>query len=95
MFNETFFLLLFISGNLVMALIMALMVITSIMMTMVITMILMAMMAVPTNCTFPARWEGSWFLSGYQQSIHIKGSQFSYRGRCAASDGNKYLIVDE
>ncbi|XP_061397661.1 uncharacterized protein LOC133333366 [Musca vetustissima] len=50
---------------------------------------------VPTNCTFPARWEGSWFLSGYQQSIHIKGSQFSYRGRCAASDGNKYLIVDE
>ncbi|XP_073819470.1 argus isoform X2 [Musca autumnalis] len=50
---------------------------------------------VPTNCTFPAHWEGSWFLSGYQQSIHIKGSQFSYRGRCAASDGNKYLIVDE
>ncbi|KAH8360056.1 hypothetical protein KR093_010413 [Drosophila rubida] len=49
----------------------------------------------PTNCTFPARWEGSWFLSGYQQSIHIKGSQFSYRGRCAAYDGNKYLIVDE
>ncbi|XP_030562711.1 uncharacterized protein LOC115764020 isoform X2 [Drosophila novamexicana] len=49
----------------------------------------------PTNCTFPARWEGSWFLSGYQQSIHIKGSQFSYRGRCAAIDGNKYLIVDE
>ncbi|ALC45334.1 CG16791 [Drosophila busckii] len=49
----------------------------------------------PTNCTFPARWEGSWFLSGYQQSIHIKGSQFSYRGRCAASDGNKYLIVDD
>ncbi|KAH8407965.1 hypothetical protein KR222_005861, partial [Zaprionus bogoriensis] len=49
----------------------------------------------PTNCTFPARWEGSWFLSGYQQSIHIKGSQFSYRGRCAAADGNKYLIVDE
>ncbi|TMW48468.1 hypothetical protein DOY81_006450, partial [Sarcophaga bullata] len=50
---------------------------------------------VPTNCTFPARWEGSWFLSGYQQSIHIKGSQFSYRGKCVASDGNKYLIVDE
>ncbi|XP_018790346.1 PREDICTED: uncharacterized protein LOC108969832 isoform X4 [Bactrocera latifrons] len=50
---------------------------------------------VPTNCTFPARWEGSWFLSCYQQSIHIKGSQFSYRGKCAASDGNKYLIVDE
>lgn len=48
-----------------------------------------------SNCTFPPRWEGSWFLSGYQQSIHIKGSQFSYRGKCAASDGNKYLIVDE
>jgi len=53
------------------------------------------LLAAPTNCTFPQRWEGSWFLSGYQQSIHIKGSQFSYRGRCAASDGNKYLIVDE
>ncbi|XP_037944685.1 uncharacterized protein LOC119677419 isoform X2 [Teleopsis dalmanni] len=48
-----------------------------------------------SNCTFPARWEGSWFLSGYQQPIHIKGSQFSYRGKCAASEGNKYLIVDE
>lgn len=47
------------------------------------------------NCTFPQRWEGSWFLSGYQQSIHIKGSQFSYRGKCTASEGNKYLIVDE
>ncbi|KAL5284050.1 hypothetical protein ACFFRR_006368 [Megaselia abdita] len=51
--------------------------------------------APPTNCAFPQRWEGSWFLSGYQQSIQIKGSQFSYRGKCAASDGNKYLLVDE
>ncbi|XP_055374625.1 uncharacterized protein LOC129607572 [Condylostylus longicornis] len=50
---------------------------------------------VPTNCTFPQKWEGSWFLSGYQQSIHIKGSLFSYRGKCTAADGNKYLIVDE
>ncbi|XP_055375141.1 uncharacterized protein LOC129607905 isoform X2 [Condylostylus longicornis] len=47
------------------------------------------------ECTFPPLWEGSWFLSGYQQSVHIKGSQFSYRGKCKAAEGNKYLIVDE
>ncbi|XP_037912668.1 uncharacterized protein LOC119652536 isoform X4 [Hermetia illucens] len=50
---------------------------------------------VASNCTFPSRWEGTWFLSGYQQSVHIRGSQFSYRGKCAASDGNKYLIVND
>lgn len=48
-----------------------------------------------TNCTFPQRWEGSWFLSGNQQPVFIKGSTLSFRGKCVASDGDKFLIVDE
>ncbi|XP_055321818.1 uncharacterized protein LOC129577954 isoform X3 [Sitodiplosis mosellana] len=48
-----------------------------------------------SNCTFPQRWEGSWFLSGNQQPIFIKGNTLSFRGKCMASDGDKFLIVDE
>lgn len=48
-----------------------------------------------SNCTFPQRWEGSWFLSGNQQPIYIKENTLSFRGRCMASDGDKFLIVDE
>ncbi|XP_037029362.1 uncharacterized protein LOC119069418 isoform X3 [Bradysia coprophila] len=48
-----------------------------------------------TNCTFPQRWEGSWFLSGNQQPVFIKGSTLSFRGKCVASDGDKFLIVDD
>lgn len=48
-----------------------------------------------SNCTFPERWEGSWFLSGNQQPIFIKGNTLSFRGKCMASDGDKFLIVDE
>ncbi|XP_031633309.1 uncharacterized protein LOC116347051 isoform X3 [Contarinia nasturtii] len=48
-----------------------------------------------SNCTFPQRWEGSWFLSGNQQPIFIKGNTLSFRGKCMASDGDKFLIVDD
>lgn len=48
-----------------------------------------------TGCTFPARWEGSWFLSGNQQPVHIKGSTLSFRGKCIATEGDKFLVVDE
>ncbi|XP_059620762.1 uncharacterized protein LOC132263675 isoform X2 [Phlebotomus argentipes] len=47
-----------------------------------------------SNCTFPQRWEGSWFQSGLQP-IHIKGSVLSFRGKCVASDGDKFLMVDD
>lgn len=48
-----------------------------------------------TGCTFPARWEGSWFLSGNQQPVFIKGSTLSFRGKCIASEGDKFLVADE
>ncbi|XP_055678392.1 uncharacterized protein LOC129787100 isoform X2 [Lutzomyia longipalpis] len=47
-----------------------------------------------SNCTFPQRWEGSWFQSGLQP-IYIKGSILSFRGKCVASDGDKFLMVDD
>nr|XP_029723491.1 uncharacterized protein LOC109416067 isoform X2 [Aedes albopictus] len=48
-----------------------------------------------TGCTFPKRWEGRWFQSGVQQEITIEGSTLSTRGRCIASDGDKFLLVNE
>uniref|UniRef100_A0A336MFF1 CSON014129 protein n=1 Tax=Culicoides sonorensis TaxID=179676 RepID=A0A336MFF1_CULSO len=45
-----------------------------------------------SGCTFPSRWEGSWFQSGVPQPIHIKGNMLSNRGKCVASDGDKYLL---
>lgn len=48
-----------------------------------------------SNCTFPQRWEGTWFQSGLQQPIVIKGSKLSFRGTCIASDGDKFLMADE
>ncbi|XP_063707345.1 uncharacterized protein LOC134836085 isoform X2 [Culicoides brevitarsis] len=46
-----------------------------------------------SGCTFPSRWEGSWFQSGVPAPIHIKGSVITNRGRCIASDGDKFLLV--
>lgn len=46
-----------------------------------------------SGCTFPSRWEGSWFQSGVPAPIHIKGSVLSNRGKCVASDGDKFLLV--
>lgn len=48
-----------------------------------------------TGCTFPKRWEGRWFQSGVQQEITIEGSTLSTRGRCIASEGDKFLLVNE
>ena len=48
-----------------------------------------------SNCLFPQRWEGSWFQSGVPQKIDIQGSVLSNRGRCIASDGDKFLLVNE
>lgn len=47
------------------------------------------------RCVFPQKWEGSWFQSGIQQPIDIKNSALGNRGRCIASDGDKFLIVKE
>ncbi|KAG5672928.1 hypothetical protein PVAND_003016 [Polypedilum vanderplanki] len=48
-----------------------------------------------TNCVFPSQWNGSWFQSGEQQPITFSGSIMSSRGRCVASDGDKFLLVNE
>lgn len=47
-----------------------------------------------TGCAFPKRWEGQWFQSGVQQPITIEGSTLSTRGRCIASEGDKFLLVN-
>ncbi|XP_053676794.1 uncharacterized protein LOC128726968 [Anopheles nili] len=46
------------------------------------------------GCAFPKRWEGQWFQSGVQQPITIEGSTLSTRGRCIASEGDKFLLVN-
>lgn len=47
------------------------------------------------SCRFPSRWEGQWFQSGVRQGITIQHNKLSNKGRCVASDGEKYLVVDE
>uniref|UniRef100_A0A1Y1M8S9 Uncharacterized protein n=1 Tax=Photinus pyralis TaxID=7054 RepID=A0A1Y1M8S9_PHOPY len=46
-------------------------------------------------CFFPERWEGTWFQSGVRQPIIIEGPRLSSKGRCIASEGDKFLVVDE
>lgn len=46
------------------------------------------------SCTFPQRWEGTWFLSGHQP-IHIKGSSLSFRGKCVQTDGGDKFLMEE
>ncbi|CAO1439869.1 unnamed protein product [Diamesa serratosioi] len=48
-----------------------------------------------SNCVFKPQWEGSWFISGVPQTIDIEGSTMSNRGRCIASDGDKFLMVEK
>lgn len=45
------------------------------------------------TCVFPEKWQGYWFQSGVRQSIQIHDNKFSTKGKCIASDGDKFLIV--
>nr|XP_018905073.1 PREDICTED: uncharacterized protein LOC109035778 isoform X1 [Bemisia tabaci]XP_018905074.1 PREDICTED: uncharacterized protein LOC109035778 isoform X1 [Bemisia tabaci] len=47
------------------------------------------------KCTFPSRWEGTWFQSGVRSPITIQDNKLSNKGRCLASEGDKFLVVDE
>ncbi|XP_046477928.1 uncharacterized protein [Neodiprion pinetum] len=47
------------------------------------------------ECTFPSRWEGSWFQSGVYQPITVSRNIFSSKGRCLHNEGDKFLLVDE
>ncbi|XP_047352696.1 uncharacterized protein LOC124950285 [Vespa velutina] len=46
------------------------------------------------ECTFPPRWEGTWFQSGVRQSIVISRNELSSKGRCLHNEGDKFLLVD-
>ncbi|KAK6640074.1 hypothetical protein RUM43_008351 [Polyplax serrata] len=46
-------------------------------------------------CRFPGKWEGTWFQSGVRSPITIEMNQLSSKGRCLASDGDKFLVVDD
>jgi len=58
------------------------------------TILLLSLFAASSNCVFPQQWEGSWFQSGVPQPIEIEGSAMSNRGKCIASDGDKFLMVE-
>ncbi|XP_012221678.1 uncharacterized protein [Linepithema humile] len=47
------------------------------------------------ECSFPARWEGSWFQSGVRQSIQIFKNELSTKGKCLHNEGDKFLLVDQ
>ncbi|XP_011495489.1 PREDICTED: uncharacterized protein LOC105360309 [Ceratosolen solmsi marchali] len=47
------------------------------------------------ECTFPSRWEGTWFQSGVRQSIVISKNILSSKGNCLHNEGDKFLLVDE
>ncbi|XP_049823135.1 uncharacterized protein LOC109604502 [Aethina tumida] len=47
------------------------------------------------QCFFPKHWEGNWFQSGVRQPVLIEGSRLSTKGRCLASEGDKFVMLDE
>lgn len=50
---------------------------------------------VEPGCRFPSRWTGTWFQSGVRQPIIIQDSRLSAKGRCIATEGDKFLLVDD
>lgn len=46
-------------------------------------------------CRFPPKWEGTWFQSGVRTPITIELNRLSNKGRCLASEGDKFLVVDD
>ncbi|XP_076278843.1 uncharacterized protein LOC143208348 [Lasioglossum baleicum] len=47
------------------------------------------------ECTFPPRWEGTWFQSGVTHPIMISKNELSGKGRCLHNEGDKFLLVNE
>ncbi|RLU19343.1 hypothetical protein DMN91_007900 [Ooceraea biroi] len=47
------------------------------------------------ECSFPAKWEGTWFQSGVRQSIVISKNELSTKGSCLHNEGDKFLLVDQ
>ncbi|KAL0277854.1 UNVERIFIED_CONTAM: hypothetical protein PYX00_004987 [Menopon gallinae] len=46
-------------------------------------------------CRFPSKWEGTWFQSGVRTPITIELNRLSNKGRCLASEGDKFLVVGD
>ncbi|CAK9815402.1 hypothetical protein ANTQUA_LOCUS8420 [Anthophora quadrimaculata] len=47
------------------------------------------------ECTFPPKWEGTWFQSGVRQPIVISRNELSSKGKCLHNEGDKFLLVDQ
>ena len=47
------------------------------------------------ECTFPPKWEGTWFQSGVRQPIVISRNELSSKGRCLHNEVDKFLLVDQ
>ncbi|XP_076238289.1 uncharacterized protein LOC143181646 [Calliopsis andreniformis] len=47
------------------------------------------------ECTFPLRWEGTWFQSGVTHPIVISRNELSGKGRCLHNEGDKFLLVNQ
>lgn len=47
------------------------------------------------ECTFPVRWEGTWFQSGVTHPIVISRNELSGKGRCLHNEGDKFLLVNQ
>ncbi|CAL7952336.1 unnamed protein product [Xylocopa violacea] len=47
------------------------------------------------ECTFPPKWEGTWFQSGVRLPIVISRNELSSKGRCLHNEGDKFLLVDQ
>ncbi|XP_053971452.1 uncharacterized protein LOC128872615 [Hylaeus volcanicus] len=47
------------------------------------------------ECTFPPKWEGTWFQSGVTHPIVISKNELSGKGRCLHNEGDKFLLVNQ
>lgn len=46
------------------------------------------------TCELPTHWRGSWFQSGVRELISITRTEFSSKGVCTQSSGEKFLFKD-
>lgn len=45
-------------------------------------------------CELPIHWRGGWFQSGVREVISITRTEFSSKGVCTHSSGEKFLFKD-
>ena len=47
------------------------------------------------RCSFPVRWEGNWFQSGFHQTLTITRHGINAKGKCLEADGEKFVVYNE